>query len=112
MASVARLFVRGGNFMFNAEMPYDQQLLFEYADHYARQEGSIQLELDGVHWTVNASPRRSPRCSACGRRVSALIYSASRCLFCPRCARTWCLDGSRIQPALRKPPRRKRAPAG
>ena len=113
MTALARLFVRGGNFAFNADVPYDQQLLFEYADGYARQEGSIQLDLDGVRWTVNASMRRSPRCTGCGARVSTLTYSAQHRLFCPRCARTLCLairDGQ--LPGPRKGPRGKGAVRG
>jgi hypothetical protein len=110
MTNVARIFVQGGTLTFDADVPYDQQLLFEQADRYARWQGSVQLLLDDVQWTVSV-PRRAARgCSSCGARMPALIYSHQRRCLCARCARAQCfvprLD--EVGMAGRKPPRRKR----
>ncbi len=109
MTNVARLFTQGGILTYDADVPYDRQLLFEDANQYAKRQGSIRLDLDGVHWTVRASMVRSPRCTHCGGRVPALSYTDRRRLLCPRCARTLCLVPrlSRGPADARKAPRRK-----
>ena len=107
MTNVARIFVQGGTLTLDADVPYDQQLLFENADRYAMLQGSVELDLDGVHWTVSVPTHRRPRCSSCGAHVPALSYSDQRHSFCPRCARQQCFP-PRLHPVIsRKPPRRK-----
>ena len=107
MGNVARLFVEAGTLTLDADVPYDRQLVFEYADRYARRQGSIEMDLDGVQWTVSASVPRAPRCTNCGRRVHSLSYSDQRHSLCPRCARALCLVPHLHHVAGRKPPGRK-----
>jgi hypothetical protein len=111
MTTAARILVHGGALIYNTSgSPYDRQLLFNDADRYARQHGSITLELDGEPWTVSAAQRRSPRCNGCGERVPSLSYAHQRRVLCPRCARILCFSDHHLhslRAAARKPPRRK-----
>jgi len=105
---VARILVHGGVLIFNTGAPYDDQLIFDHADRYARSEGAIELDLEGVTWTVNATGAAVP-CATCGDHVDRLRYACSNLVMCARCART-----TRLVPlprgahaGIRKPPRRK-----
>lgn len=107
MGNIARLFVEAGTLTLDADVPYDRQLVFEYADRYARQQGTIQMDLDGVQWTVRASIPQAPHCTNCGLRVQSLSYTDQQHILCARCARLCLLPHLPSQVAGRKPPGRK-----
>ena len=109
MKRVARILVHGGVLIFNTGAPYDDQLIFDHADRYARSEGAIELDLEGVTWTVNATGAAVP-CATCGDHVDRLRYARPNLVMCARCARTTRLVPLRPRGAhagIRKPPRRK-----
>jgi hypothetical protein len=114
MKHLARIFVDGGEFIFTTDAPYDSQLVFEYADRYAKLQGPIRLDFEGVQWTVNASGGDSVPCGRCGSRVEELSYAHHFQILCARCARATRLTPNEPRGArtpTRKAPRRTDAGA-
>lgn len=114
MRHVARILFQNGALIFNTGAPYDYQVVFDHADRYARLQGAITLDLEGVTWTVNATGAGAP-CGACGERLHRLSYARPDLVLCRRCARSTRLVLLRPRgphPPTRKPPRKKdgRAP--
>jgi len=117
MGNVARIYAQGGTLTFDADIPYDRQLLFEQASWYAKRQGSVKLDVDGVEWSVSASLRPHARCTDCGDRLPSVSYVHQEQVLCPRCARELCIipHSHTVRAPVRKPPRRKyarRPPAG
>ncbi len=104
MRHIARLLLGNGALIFNTGAPYDDQMIFEHADRYARLQGTIGLDLEGVTWTVNAAGGDVP-CAACGERSARLRYTRPDLVLCASCARSTRLVPLRAR-AARKPPRR------
>ncbi len=88
MRHVARILFENGALIFNTGGPYDDQVVFDHAGRYAQSQGPIQLDLEGVRWTVNAPTGTAVFCGGCGKRLHRLSYTHGRLVLCARCVRT------------------------
>jgi len=107
MRGLARISLDGGGtLVMDADTPYEWELLFDHLDRYANLHGNVSVQLNRHGWSVRISTSQPPNCNACGHPPRALIYALGRRVFCPRCARAYCLTNS-TQVRPRKLPQRK-----
>ncbi len=87
MKGIARLSFHDGGLFLPAKTPYDRQVLFEYADQYAKRHGSVRLEVDRQECIVRARGERAETCVACGERLESVTYALGPRTLCRYCAR-------------------------
>ena len=87
MKGIARLSFHDGGLFLPVKTPYDHEVLFEYADRYAKRHGRVRLELDR-HECVARLPGEQPEtCVSCGQRLDSVRYDIGGRTLCRFCAR-------------------------
>lgn len=87
MKSIARLSFQDGGLFLPAKTPYDREVLFEYADQYARRYGRVRLELDHHECIVRLRGEHPETCVTCGHWVGGVAYAVGARTLCRFCAR-------------------------
>ena len=89
MKGVARISFHGGALLVPARTRYDQEVVFEHVESYARRHGTVRLELGRKEFTVsyvNGGERRT--CARCLQPLDFLTYALGGRSLCLRCARS------------------------
>ena len=87
MRNIARLSFHNGGFFLPVKTPYEREVLFEYADQYAKRHGSVRLEIDRNECIVRLRAEQSETCAACGQRLDGVTYAVGGRTLCRFCAR-------------------------
>jgi hypothetical protein len=88
MKGVARISFHGGALLIPARTRYDQEVVFEHIETYARRHGTVRVELERKDFTVtmaNDTDRRT--CASCGQPLELLTYALGGRSLCLRCVR-------------------------
>ena len=71
-----------------AHSRYDQELVFEEVEFYARRHGKATLEMNRRSMMVSAEPQEGERaCSRCAKPLGPLWFTLEERWICRRCAR-------------------------
>ncbi len=87
MKGIARLSFHDGGLFLPAKTPYDREVLFEYADQYARRHGRVRLEVDRQEFVVRARGEQAETCVKCGQTLESVTYAFGARTLCRFCAR-------------------------
>ncbi len=87
MKGIARLSFRDGGLLLPAKTPYEREVLFEYADQYAKRHGRIRLEVNRHECIVCARGEQAETCVTCGQRLESVTYALGTRTLCRFCAR-------------------------
>jgi hypothetical protein len=87
MKGIARLSFEDGGLFLPVKTPYEREVLFEYADQYAKRYGRVRLEIDRRECIVRLRGERAETCVTCGRRVDGVAYAVGARTLCRLCAR-------------------------
>ena len=86
MRKIARIFGTQAATVLPAGNPYERQIVFEYAAHYARRDGEVRLDLDGRVWLVRSAARAGGlSCVACNSTHQEINFWRGFDVFCSRC---------------------------
>ncbi|MBI4517400.1 MAG: hypothetical protein HY699_16475 [Deltaproteobacteria bacterium] len=89
MKGVARISFHGGAILVPARTHYDHEVVFEYAEAYARRHGTVYVELDRKEFTVSfVGGSQARRCAGCTRQLDTLTYALGGRDLCLSCARS------------------------
>jgi len=85
--SVARISFGHGALLMPARTAYDQELIFQEAESYARRHGRVKLELRRKELLIGLSPSDgSSACDRCSQHLRTMVTVGTTHL-CVRCAR-------------------------
>lgn len=87
MKDSARLSFRDGGMVLPVNTPYDREVLFEYADQYARRHGRVRIEIGRRECIASVCKDQPEVCVSCGRRLDRVSYAMSARTLCRFCAR-------------------------
>jgi hypothetical protein len=86
MKGIARRSFHDGGLVLPVKTPYEREVLFEYADQYARRHGCVRLEIDRRECIVRVRGGQPETCVSCGHRVDGVAYAlGARNLLRPVC---------------------------
>ncbi len=87
MNGVARISFENGALLMPARNAYDQELIFQEAESYARRHGQVKLEVQSQKMLITfPTSEDDSLCDRCAQRVRMVVTMASTHL-CLRCAR-------------------------
>jgi hypothetical protein len=87
MKGIARLSFQDGGLFLPVKTPYEREVLFEYADQYAKRHGRVRLEIDRRECVVRVHGEKPETCNTCGHRLDSVAYTVGAQTFCRFCAR-------------------------
>ncbi len=87
MKGIARLSFHDGGLFLPVKTPYEREILFEYADEYARRHGCVRLEVDRSECIVRLRGEQPEACTVCGQRLDRVTYAMGARTLCRFCAR-------------------------
>ena len=87
MKGIARLSFDNGGLFLPVKTPYEREVLFEYADQYAKRHGRVRLEIDRRECIVRLRGEQPETCVTCGHRVDGVAYAVGARTLCRLCAR-------------------------
>jgi len=87
MKGIARLSFQNGGLFLPIKTPYEREVIFEYADQYAKRYGLVRLEIDRCECVVRLRGEKPETCVTCGQRLGAVAYAVAAQTFCRLCAR-------------------------
>lgn len=88
MKGVARISFHGGALLMPARTRYDQEVVFEHVETYARRHGVVRLELDRKEFRVSFLDCEERRlCAVCAHPLETLTYGLGGRDLCLHCAR-------------------------
>ena len=83
----ARLVVPDGGVVLPVTTPYEREVLFEYADQFAKLHGRVRIEMGRTRCVARLCAGRAEHCASCGcplDRVSYALKAQTLCRFCAR----------------------------
>lgn len=87
MKDIARLVFPDGGVVLPVKTPYDREVLFEYADQFAKRHGRVRIELGRTRCVARLCTGRHEHCASCGCRLDRVSYALSAQTLCRFCAR-------------------------
>jgi hypothetical protein len=84
---IARLSFQDGGLFLPVKTAYDREVLFEYADQYAKRHGRVRIEIDRRECIAQLRGAEPETCITCGHRLEGVAYIVGAETFCRHCAR-------------------------